>query len=114
MALPGPEVGLAHVRESHQTVLMTTLLQKPLRRELWIDREPWVVTIDPAGLKLTRKGRWKGVELEWKSLVSGDAALAAALNASLHEASLRRRSRPAPPKNKKHEPRVIRGPSGKR
>jgi hypothetical protein len=64
---------------------MTTKLQKPLRREILISREPWVVTITPAGLKLTPKGRRKGVELEWKALVSGDAALAAALNAMIRD-----------------------------
>ena len=62
---------------------MTTKLDKPLRRALVIDREPYVVTITPAGLKLTKKGKRKGLELEWQSLVSGDAALAVALNASL-------------------------------
>jgi hypothetical protein len=65
---------------------MTTKLEKPLRRELKIGAEPWVVTITPVGLKLTRKGRRKGLELEWKALVSGDAALAVALNASLRQA----------------------------
>jgi hypothetical protein len=65
---------------------MTTSLEKPLRREVLIDSEPWVVTITPIGLKLTRKGRRKGVELAWRDLVTGDAALAVALNASLREA----------------------------
>jgi hypothetical protein len=64
---------------------MTTKLEKPLRRELAIDGEPWVVTLTPQALKLTPKGRRKGVELAWRALVSGDAALAAALNASLRE-----------------------------
>ena len=62
---------------------MTAKLEKTLKRELTIGAEPYVVAIDPRGLKLTRKGHRKGVELEWKSLVSGDAALAVALNASL-------------------------------
>jgi hypothetical protein len=76
---------------------MTTKFVKPVRREVLIDREPWVVTIDPAGLKVTRKGRRKGVELGWKGLVSGDAELAVALNASLRGASRQRephRNRP--------------------
>jgi hypothetical protein len=64
---------------------VTTKLDKPLRREIVIGREPWVITITPAGLKLVRRGRRKGVELEWKALVSGEAALAVALNASLRE-----------------------------
>jgi hypothetical protein len=69
---------------------MTTPLEKPLRRAVMIGREPWVVTITPAGLKLTRKGARKGQELGWADLVSGDAALAAALNASIR--TQRRRS----------------------
>jgi len=62
---------------------MVTKLERSLRREVTIDREPWIVMITPAGLKLTRKGKRKGIELEWKAISSGDAALAAALNASL-------------------------------
>jgi hypothetical protein len=34
-------------------------------------------------LKLAEKGHRRGVELSWKDLVSGDAALATALKASL-------------------------------
>jgi hypothetical protein len=64
---------------------LTTPLEKPLRRALTIGREPWVVTITPTGLKLTRKGGRKGPELEWEALVSGDAALAVALNASVRQ-----------------------------
>jgi hypothetical protein len=46
-----------------------------------------VVTISPQGLKLTEKGRRKGQELAWKDLVTGDAALATALNASAESAN---------------------------
>ena len=42
-----------------------------------------MLTIGPEGLKLVPKGKRNGLELSWKSLVSGDAALATALNASL-------------------------------
>lgn len=62
---------------------MTVVLDKPLRREIVVGDEPYVVTIAPDGLKLVPKGRRKGVELRWVDLVSGDAALAVALNASL-------------------------------
>ena len=64
---------------------MTTKLDKPLRREITIGTEPWVITITPTELKLVRKGRRKGLVLEWTALVSGDAALAVALTASLQE-----------------------------
>ena len=60
-----------------------TPLDKPLRRELDIDGRPWTLTIDPERLKLVEKGRRKGVELAWRDLVNGDAALAVALQASL-------------------------------
>lgn len=60
-----------------------TPLDKPLRRELAIDDHAYTLTIDPHGLKLVEKGRRKGIELGWRDLVNGDAALAAALQASL-------------------------------
>jgi len=65
---------------------MTTKLASPLKREIIIRGAPYVVTITPDGLKLVPKGRRKGYELEWQALVSGEAALAAALNASLANA----------------------------
>ena len=65
---------------------MATKLEKELKRELEVDGEPYVLTISPEGLKLTPKGKRKGQELTWASLVSGEAALAAALTASLERA----------------------------
>lgn len=62
---------------------MVTKLDKPLKREIDVDGEPFVVTISTEGLKLVPKGKRKGQELAWKALVSGEAALAVALNASL-------------------------------
>jgi len=60
-----------------------TRLDKALKRELKVKKNAYVLTVDPDGLKLTKKGRRKGVELKWADLVSGDAAMAVALNASL-------------------------------
>ena len=62
---------------------MATKLDKQLRREVSIDGQPYMLTISPEGLKLVPKGKRKGLELSWKALVSGEAALATALNASL-------------------------------
>jgi hypothetical protein len=62
---------------------MATKLDKPLKREVLIEGKPYMLTISPQGLKLVRKGRRKGAEIAWKEIVSGEAALAAALNASL-------------------------------
>jgi hypothetical protein len=62
---------------------MATKLDKPLKREIQIEGKPYMLTITPEGLKLVPKGGRKGQELTWTALVSGEAALAAALNASL-------------------------------
>jgi hypothetical protein len=63
---------------------MTTPLTKPLKREVIIKGRPFVVTLSPEGVKVTPKGKRKGQDLRWEDLVSGDAALAIALNASLN------------------------------
>jgi hypothetical protein len=62
---------------------MTTKLEGPLRRALTIGGNPYVLTITPDGLMLVPKGRRKGYSLAWDAFVSGEAALATALNASL-------------------------------
>jgi len=66
---------------------VTTKLEKPLKREIVVNKEPYVVTISPEGLKLVPKGKRKGQELAWRDLISGDAALAAALQASIQQSS---------------------------
>jgi hypothetical protein len=63
-----------------------TKLDKPMRRELQIGDTPYTLTVGPEGLKLVEKGRRKGIELAWTDLVSGDAALASALQASVADA----------------------------
>jgi len=60
-----------------------TPLDRPLRREVVIDGEACTLVVDPDGLSLHRKGFRRGLRLRWRELVGGDAALAAALEASL-------------------------------
>ncbi|MEI7038080.1 hypothetical protein [Fulvimonas yonginensis] len=60
-----------------------TPLDKPLKRELRIGEVAYTLVLDPQGLKLTEKGHRRGVELRWEDLISGNAALATALQASL-------------------------------
>jgi hypothetical protein len=85
---------------------MTTPLHTTLRRALTIDGRDYVVTLTRDMLKLTLKGKRRGVELPWANLVNGEAALAVALHASLGDAATpvieprtraRRRSLPARP-----------------
>jgi hypothetical protein len=61
---------------------MTTKLQQAFKRELEVNGEKYTLTVAPDGFKLVVKGKRKGVELSWSSIVGGDAALATALNAS--------------------------------
>jgi len=60
-----------------------TRLERPLKRELGIQGKPHVLTINVDGLKITKKGRRKGLEITWQDLVSGDEAMAVALRASV-------------------------------
>lgn len=65
--------------------MTTPLGDAPLRRELELDGRPYTLRIDREGLKLAPKSHRRGVELRWQDLVSGDAALATALRASLQD-----------------------------
>ena len=62
---------------------MATKLEKSLKREIDLDGKLYMLTISPEGLKLVPKGKRNGLEIAWKDLVSGEAALATALNASI-------------------------------
>ena len=65
---------------------MATVLDKELKRQVSVDGVDYTVAVDPDGLRLTGKGKRKPeVELRWRDLLSGEAALAVALNASLAE-----------------------------
>jgi hypothetical protein len=60
-----------------------TPLDKSLKRALRINGHDYVLTLTPDALKITQKSHRLGVELKWADLVSGQSALAVALNASL-------------------------------
>jgi hypothetical protein len=66
---------------------MATKLDKPIRRELDLDGVLYTVVISPDGIKVTQKGRRRGQELSWQSIVSGDAALAENLRISVDATS---------------------------
>ncbi|HET6905381.1 MAG TPA: hypothetical protein VFH52_00355 [Rhodanobacteraceae bacterium] len=62
-----------------------TPLDKPLKRALDVDGKTYTLTIDPEGMKLVEKGHRNGVDLRWKDMLSGDAGLATALQASVNQ-----------------------------
>jgi len=65
---------------------VATILDKELKRQVTVDGSDYTVAVDPEGLRLTGKGKRKPeVELRWRDLLNGEAAMAVALNASLAE-----------------------------
>ena len=83
---------------------MTTKLDKALKREIEIGGQAFIVTITPEFLTLVGKGRRKGVEIRWEEMISGEAALARALQASIVDPNVRLepsvKNAKAPPKPK--------------
>jgi hypothetical protein len=78
---------------------MTTRLAGVLKRELSIGRDEYTLTVSETGFALVLKGKRKGLDIRWSDLVSGEAALAAALNASL-TANIRTPGKKATPRRK--------------
>jgi hypothetical protein len=68
---------------------MATKLEKPLKREIEIGGQAFIVTLTPQALALVGKGRRKGIEIRWNEMISGEAALARALQASIVDPSVR-------------------------
>lgn len=84
---------------------MTTKLDRDLKREITVERTVYTVLLTPSALKLTEKGRRKGLEIGWKDLLSGDAGMAAALQASV-AAMPERRDAPALRQKELHASKV--------
>ncbi|HEX6722315.1 MAG TPA: hypothetical protein VF107_12155 [Burkholderiaceae bacterium] len=88
---------------------MATVLDKELKRLVAIDGVDYTVAVDPEGLRLTGKGKRRPeVELRWRDLLSGDAARAVALNASLskkRQAATQPATEPTPARASKRVPK---------
>ena len=62
---------------------MTTKLDKILKREIDLDGRAYTLILSPDGVKAVEKGKRKGTEISWRSIISGDATLAEALQISV-------------------------------
>ena len=62
---------------------MATKLDKPIKRELEHAGILYTVTISPDGVRVVEKGKRKGREISWDSIISGDAELTEALKISI-------------------------------
>jgi hypothetical protein len=85
---------------------MPTILDKTLKRALTVKGHPFVLTISPHGFTLIPKGKRKGHEILWSEFVSGEAALATALNASLQFSAEQEEKKPAA--------KAVKAPPGRR
>jgi hypothetical protein len=66
---------------------MTTRLDRPLKREIEHAGKLYTVTLSPEGLKVVEKGKRRGQELSWGTIISGDATLTESLRISLDASS---------------------------
>lgn len=64
---------------------MATKLDKQLKREIDVEGKAYMLTLSPEGLKVTEKGKRKGHEVSWKSLVNGHSEHSGGLSASAEE-----------------------------
>ena len=62
---------------------MAVKIEKTIKRELEMDGKTYTIAIAPEGLKVTEKGKRKGREISWRSIINGDAQLAEELKMSL-------------------------------
>ena len=62
---------------------MAAKLDKAMKRELELDGETYTVTISPEGIRVVPKGKRKGHEISWQTIISGDAELTQQLKISL-------------------------------
>ncbi len=62
---------------------MATRLDKIIKRELELEGKLYMVSVSPEGVKIVPKGRRKGHEMSWETLLNGEAELRRDLNMSL-------------------------------
>ena len=62
---------------------MATRLDKTIKRELELAGQLYTVSMSPEGVKIVQKGKRKGHEMSWETLLSGDAELRRDLNMTL-------------------------------
>ena len=62
---------------------MATRLDKTIKRELELAGQIYTVSMSPEGVKIVQKGKRKGHEISWETLLAGDAELRRDLNMTL-------------------------------
>lgn len=49
---------------------MATKLDKTIKREIELDGQAYMISISPAGVKMTKKGFRNGPEMTWKQILA--------------------------------------------
>jgi hypothetical protein len=62
---------------------VATRLDKTIKRELELGGQLYMVSMSAEGVRIVPKGKRKGHEISWETLLSGDAELRRDLNMSL-------------------------------
>jgi hypothetical protein len=62
---------------------VATRLDKTIKRQLELGGQLYMVSMSPEGVRIVPKGKRKGHEISWETLLSGDAELRRDLNMSL-------------------------------
>jgi hypothetical protein len=62
---------------------VATRLDKTIKRELELGGQLYTVSMSQEGVRIVPKGKRKGHEISWETLLSGDAELRRDLNMSL-------------------------------
>jgi hypothetical protein len=86
---------------------VATVLDKELKRQVTVDGVDYTVAVDPEGMRLTGKGKRRPeVVLRWRDLLSGEAAMAVALKASLspRQTGAKPETEPSPDRTSKRAP----------
>ena len=59
-----------------------TPLDKPLKRQIDIQGQPFTVILDATGIKITKKAHRNGIEVHWADLIRNDPSMAAELTSA--------------------------------
>jgi hypothetical protein len=89
------------------------VLDKELKRRITVSGVEYTVALDPQGIRVLGKGKRRPeIELRWSDLLSGEAAMAVALNASLSDTKRQSPVKPAtqPPADRTNQPAARKRP----
>jgi hypothetical protein len=92
---------------------LAAVLDKELKRRITVGGAEYTVALDSEGIRVLGKGKRRPeIDLRWSDLLSGEAAMAVALNASLTDHKRQAPAKPAtqPPGDRPKQPAARKRP----